>query len=116
MNTHFLFNDVFPKIEDNVIKYGTAAQTTDDNKIRRMRIVCRITKATDTHSEYVILLFHCNRGYANAPHCYVLSHIACHVVSCFFLTTKKTVNYFPAQRQLLGSYNRDEVCLLRGTN
>jgi hypothetical protein len=37
-----------------VEKYGTARQATDDNIIRRMRIACRITKATDTHSEYVI--------------------------------------------------------------
>jgi hypothetical protein len=40
----------------NVEKYGTARQATDDNIIRRMRFACRITKATDTHSEYVILI------------------------------------------------------------
>jgi hypothetical protein len=39
-----------------VEKYGTARQTTDDNIIRRMRFACWITKATDTHSEYVILI------------------------------------------------------------
>jgi hypothetical protein len=37
-----------------VEKYGVARQATDDNIIRRMRVVCGITKATDTHSEYVI--------------------------------------------------------------
>ena len=37
-------------------KYGTAVQATDDNIIRCMRFACWITKATDTHSEYVILL------------------------------------------------------------
>jgi len=31
--------------------------------IRRMYIACWITKATDTHSEYVVLLFHENKGY-----------------------------------------------------
>ena len=36
-------------------KYGTARQATYDNIIRRMRFACGITKATDTHSEYVIL-------------------------------------------------------------
>jgi len=36
-----------------------------------MRIACWIPKATDTRSEYVILLLHRNRGYANAPDCYV---------------------------------------------
>ena len=37
-------------------KYGRARQATDDNTIRRMRFACCITKATDTYSEYVIIL------------------------------------------------------------
>jgi hypothetical protein len=37
-------------------KYGTARQATDDNIIRRMRFACWIPKATDTHSEYVMLI------------------------------------------------------------
>jgi len=37
-------------------KYGWTRQATDDNKIRRLRIACKITKATDTHSEYVIFI------------------------------------------------------------
>ena len=40
----------------NVAKYGRAGQATDDNITRRMRFACRITKATDTHSGYVILI------------------------------------------------------------
>jgi hypothetical protein len=55
----------------NVEKYGTAGQATDDNIIQRMRFACWITKATDTHSEYVIRLCHGNNGYANAPQYYV---------------------------------------------
>jgi hypothetical protein len=39
-----------------VEKYGTARQDTDDNIIRRMRFACWVTKATDTHSEYLILV------------------------------------------------------------
>jgi hypothetical protein len=38
----------------------------------RMRIACWIPKATNTHSEYVILLFHFNNGYANTPQRYVI--------------------------------------------
>jgi hypothetical protein len=37
-------------------KYGRARLATDNNIIRRMRFACWITKATDTHSEYVILI------------------------------------------------------------
>jgi hypothetical protein len=39
-----------------VEKYGTARQATSDIIIRRMRSACCIIKATDTHSEYVILI------------------------------------------------------------
>jgi hypothetical protein len=39
-----------------VEKYGTARQATDGNTIRRMRFACWITKATDTHSEYLALI------------------------------------------------------------
>jgi hypothetical protein len=35
--------------------YGRTGQATDDNITRRMRFTCWITKATDTHSEYVTL-------------------------------------------------------------
>jgi hypothetical protein len=55
-----------------VEKYGRAGQATDDNIIRRMLFACWITKATDTHSEYEILLFDGNKCYANAPECYVI--------------------------------------------
>jgi hypothetical protein len=39
-----------------VEKFGRARQATDDNIIRRMRFACWITKATDTHTEYAILI------------------------------------------------------------
>jgi hypothetical protein len=39
---------------NNVEKHGTARQATDGNIIWRMRLAHWITKATDTHSEYVI--------------------------------------------------------------
>jgi hypothetical protein len=39
-----------------VEKYGRARQATDGNIMRRMRFACWMTKATDTHSEYVILI------------------------------------------------------------
>ena len=40
--------------------------------IWRVRIACWITKVTETHSEYVIQLSHCDNGYANVPQCYVI--------------------------------------------
>ena len=37
-------------------KRGRAGHTRDDNMLRRMRIACWITRATDTNSEYVVLI------------------------------------------------------------
>ena len=43
------------RLWDNVEKYGKARQVTRDI-IRRMLFECWISKATDTHSEYIILI------------------------------------------------------------
>jgi len=40
----------------NVQKYGRSRPAIGDNIIRRMRIACRITKATNMLSEYVMLI------------------------------------------------------------
>jgi hypothetical protein len=60
IKTHILCSIMFfrksCRLWDNVGKYGTARQATDDNIIRRMRFACWITKATDARSEYVILI------------------------------------------------------------
>ena len=48
-------------------KYGTTGRATDDNITQRMRFACRIANATDTHSEYVMLII------------FILQHWAGHV-------------------------------------
>jgi hypothetical protein len=57
-NTHFVFNNFFFRksfgLWANVGKYIRAGQTK--MTIRRMHIACRIRKATNTHSEYVMLV------------------------------------------------------------
>jgi hypothetical protein len=66
-------------------KYGRARQATDDNTIRNTRFACWVTKAaqTHTHLEYVILIvFHGNRGYANATQCYVYMYLPKHFPFC----------------------------------
>ena len=42
-------------------------------------VACWISKATDTHWEYVLLFFlcDCNNSHANAPTYYVNMYIAC---------------------------------------
>jgi hypothetical protein len=76
IKTHILCSITFfsrqsYRLWDNVEKCCKSGQTTDDNTTRRMRFASPITKATDTHSEYVILTAfpHDKNGYANAPQC-----------------------------------------------
>jgi len=72
-----MFNKLFSprkscRLCDNVEKYGITRQATDDNMIRHMPFTGRLIKATDTHSEYVILIgFPRQQCLANAPHFYV---------------------------------------------
>jgi hypothetical protein len=55
-----MFNNFFfrksCRLWENVEKYGTAKQATDDNIIRRMRFACWITKSTNTHLACVIII------------------------------------------------------------
>lgn len=86
-NTRFMLSN-FPgkscSVWYNVGKYGRA---TDGSIIRRMRITCRITKSTDTHSVCVILGFHANSGYANGAQCYVHTNVTC-LVSLMLMLCK----------------------------
>jgi hypothetical protein len=60
IKTHISYTVTFflkksSRLRDNIEKYWTAEEATDDNIIRRERFPCWITKATNTHTEYVIL-------------------------------------------------------------
>jgi hypothetical protein len=59
-NTHLMFYNFFFLqsycVCDNAEKHGGVRQATDENITQRMRFACWITTATDTHSEYVILI------------------------------------------------------------
>jgi len=64
--------------------YCTARQVTDDNNKRRRRTACWITKATDTHSEYIIVLaFLRQQWLATAPEYYVILTLPVLFKTCF---------------------------------
>ena len=73
--------------------YRRAGHTTDDNIKRSVRAARWITKATDTHSECVILIAF--------PHQHLLSGLS---------------SMLRLYVQYLSRYNRYGVCLLRGTD
>jgi len=61
-NTYFVFRNLFFFFENHVVmeentgKNYRSVQATDDNITRGMRIVCRTSKATVTHSEHIIFI------------------------------------------------------------
>jgi len=66
-------------------------------KIRQMLISRSITRTTNTHSDYVILLSHCNSCYTKAPQFYVIrimlsSHLRVDVLCGLFSSS-----YFPTK-------------------
>jgi len=67
-----------------VERYGSTVQATDGSMIRHVNFGCCISKATEAHSEYVILLFCGNNDHANAPQCYVIRTLT---VSLFSLNS-----------------------------
>jgi hypothetical protein len=62
-NTHFIFKKGPPSarksssVWDNMQKYGTAAEATYDNILRRMHIACWVSKVTDTNSDCIIIIY-----------------------------------------------------------
>ena len=76
-NTHFVSSNFFFgksfRLWENVEKFCRTGQSTDDNIIRRTRIACYITKATNTHLQLLyLLLSHINNCFTNAPTCFVI--------------------------------------------
>jgi hypothetical protein len=76
IKTHILCSITFFRkschLWGNVEKFYRARQATDDNVTQCVCFACWITKATHTHSEYVILIAEGNNCYWNVPHCYLI--------------------------------------------
>ena len=61
------------RLWDNVDKFGTAGQAIDENIAWLMRVACWIPKATDAHSECVIIIACSLQQWLHErPQCYVL--------------------------------------------
>ena len=61
-------------------KYGRAEQATENNRIRCMRIACCLPKATNTHSECIILIdFPQQKWLPERASILRCTYISCHV-------------------------------------
>jgi len=57
--TYFMFNKIFRKsylLYDNVEKYGTARQASNNSIIGRIPFTCCINRTTDTHSDSILFI------------------------------------------------------------
>ena len=96
---------------DNVGNWGTAGQTTDVNKIRVMCIACWILKATDTVSEYILLItFRGENGYAKLTQCYVYTYIACLADRCLHSRKMPISMTFPDNKFSEGQSVLTRIC------
>ena len=64
------------RVWDNLEKYGTAGQATDEIPWR-MRTACCIPKSTDTHSKYVILIAYSLQQWLHETRLNVMLYIHC---------------------------------------
>ena len=97
MKTHILYSITF---SENRTVYEIMSKTvvgergaTHDVTIWRIRVACWISKAICTYAhayteQYVILLFHSNSGFVNAPQC----HVILPVLLIFLTTSDKLCN------------------------
>jgi len=58
-------------VPKNTVEWGRSRVT-----IRRMRIECRIPKATDTHSEHITHISTATMIAGTPPHCHVIRGLA----------------------------------------
>ena len=100
INRHFVFSiPLHTKssyLWDSVEKYCSVEQATNDNIIRRKRFACWIVKATDKHSEYVILI--------DFPPQQLLhersSVLRCTYIACIVSSTRRWSLRFPFFRDI----------------
>jgi hypothetical protein len=91
----------------NVEKYGISWQTTEDTVLRCMRFACWVGKATYTHLACVILLlFHGNNGYANAPECCIYTCVACAINFTFNVDEGESPDTEWLQRKFLNQLSK----------
>jgi len=76
-------------------KYFTTGRHTDDNITRRMRFACAVPKATNTHSEYVILIvFPLQKWWQEKATLSRYTYVACRVhIWCALNVSRQNTDY-----------------------
>ena len=89
-NAHFVFSNFFFENHSfcEIMWKNTVQPGRPQMTVWRMHISRWVPKAKHTHSQFVMLLFHCNNGCTNAPHCYAIAHcLSCQIFTALLLTS-----------------------------
>jgi hypothetical protein len=95
------------RLWDNVEKYDSVRQVRGENLIRRVRAAYWITKATNTHAEYVIFIFHGNSAFADAPEFHVYRFSASLLKFC--VEVRHDHNYKLCLDQFINSWKTSQM-------
>jgi hypothetical protein len=94
---------------DSVKKYCRAGQDTQNNKTWSIRVACSIPEATDTHTQYVILLLHYKFGCTNTLHCVVVRALS---VFFRFFCSVHSFQFIVCHRSMLLSHTLGSVIIV----
>jgi hypothetical protein len=104
IKTHFMRKNVSPKtcrLGDNLEKC-TGGQATDDNVILRIGFACFVSKATNTHPEFVTLIvFPRQQWFRERSSVLRYAYIACLVIYLFFYSNFIIVLHSKGRRRVL---------------
>ena len=90
-------------------RYGRSGQNTDDNIIQRIRFPCWITKDTNTHLEYVILVCPWRQWFRERVPILRYTKLLC--PSCFVVLLCQHFLFIAgAEKNTRSSYFRDACC------
>ena len=123
-----MFNNFFFFSENRAfyeIMWENTVEPDRPHTMRRIRHACCIPKATDTHAEFVILLFNGNNGEKNASECYVILTLP--VLLRLYITSGSSCGdmhkffrppfvFVHPPLALVGNWNSRGVCVLQWHN
>jgi hypothetical protein len=95
INTHFTFNNIFPEnriVYDTMWKNVVQPEQATDNNIMCISFACRMTKTTDTHTEYAIIFAFLGQQWLSEP-ASMLRYLQCRSFYIYFQATWPCIRY-----------------------
>jgi len=95
INTHFMFNNIFPENRtayDTMWKHIVGPEQATGNNKMCVSFACRMTKTTNTHSEYTIIFAFPGQQWLSEP-ASMLRYLECRSFYIYFQVTWPCIRY-----------------------